>query len=291
MTMMFPDLFGGEGGISTNRVIGEPVLGISFGPQIELYYLIALYCFVCTGLMFMFTGTPLGRMLNAVRDNPERVEFVGFNTQLVRYIAFIIAGFFAGIGGGLFALNFELVQGSAVSGLTSAAYLLFTYIGGVWFFFGPIIGAILSVLVGVLLSEITKAWALYLGIVFVLIVMFAPGGLSSIVMMNVRVAAFKKFGRLLKPYLALIVTTPLLVVGGAALVEMLYHRQINAEMNPQFRFFGMVLDVTQAGHWLAAAAVMAVGAVAFELARRYFKRHWDHVQEEIQAIVRIKEAS
>lgn len=291
MTMMFPDLFGGEGGISTNRVIGEPVLGISFGPQIELYYLIALYCFVCTGLMFMFTGTPLGRMLNAVRDNPERVEFVGFNTQLVRYIAFIIAGFFAGIGGGLFALNFELVQGSAVSGLTSASYLLFTYIGGVWFFFGPIIGAILSVLVGVLLSEITKAWALYLGIVFVLIVMFAPGGLSAIVMMNVRVAAFKKFGRLLKPYLALVVTTPLLVFGGAALVEMLYHRQINAEMNPQFSFFGMVLDVTQAGHWLAAAAVMAVGAIAFEFARRYFKRHWDHVQEEIQAIVRIKEAS
>ena len=136
MTMMFPDLFGGEGGISTNRVIGEPVLGISFGPQIELYYLIALYCFVCTGLMFMFTGTPLGRMLNAVRDNPERVEFVGFNTQLVLYIAFIIAGFFAGIGGGLFALNFELVQGSAVSGLTSAAYLLFTYIGAGLFIVG-----------------------------------------------------------------------------------------------------------------------------------------------------------
>ena len=66
----------------------------------QLYYLIAVYTFVCTALMFAFTRTPLGRMLNAVRDNPERVEFIGYNTQKVRYIAFIIAGFFAGIAGG-----------------------------------------------------------------------------------------------------------------------------------------------------------------------------------------------
>ena len=82
MALMFPGFFGGEGGISGNRVVGQPFLGISFGPQIQLYYLIALYTFVCTALMFAFTRTPLGRMLNAVRDNPERVEFIGYDTQL-----------------------------------------------------------------------------------------------------------------------------------------------------------------------------------------------------------------
>ena len=82
-------------------MVGKPVLGISFGPQIQVYYLIALYCFVCTAAMFAFTRTPLGRMLNAVRDNPERVEFVGYDTQPVRWRAFMIAGFFAGIAGGL----------------------------------------------------------------------------------------------------------------------------------------------------------------------------------------------
>ena len=291
MTLMFPELFGGESGISTNRVVGDPVMGITYGPQIQLYYLIAVYCFVCTVLMFMFTATPLGRMLNAVRDNPERVEFVGFNTQLVRYIAFVIAGFFAGIGGGLFALNFELVQGSAVSGLTSASYLLFTYIGGALFFFGPIIGAVLSVLVGILLSEITKAWALYLGIVFVLMVMFAPGGLSSIIMMNLRVAAFKKFGRLWLPYVALIAASLVLLAGGSAIVEMLYHRQVNAEMSPSFNYLGVTLDVFTPSHWGGAAAVAVVGAGLFEVARRWFKRHWDSAQEEIQAIIRIREAA
>ncbi len=98
MSLMFPEFFGGEGGVTDQprRTAGRS-LGITFGPQIQVYYLIAVYCFVCTGLMFAFTRTPLGRMLNAVRDNPERVEFIGYDTQRVRYFAFIIAGFFAGI--------------------------------------------------------------------------------------------------------------------------------------------------------------------------------------------------
>ena len=107
-------LFGGEGGVSGNRVAGPARFGITFGPQIQLYYLIALYTFICTALMFAFTRTPLGRMLNAVRDNPERVEFIGYSTQHVRYLAFMISGFFAGISGGLGALNFEIVTAEAV---------------------------------------------------------------------------------------------------------------------------------------------------------------------------------
>jgi branched-chain amino acid transport system permease protein len=102
--------------------------------------------------MFAFTRTPLGRMLNAVRDNPERVEFVGYDTQKVRYLAFIIAGFFAGISGGLAALNFEIVTAEVVGAGRSGAYLLFTFLGGATFFFGPIIGAVLMVLAFVLLS-------------------------------------------------------------------------------------------------------------------------------------------
>ena len=77
---------------------GTPFFGITFGPAIQVYYLIAVYRFCCTAAMFAFTGTPLGRILNAVRDNPERVEFIGYNTQRVRYFAFIIAGFLQALG-------------------------------------------------------------------------------------------------------------------------------------------------------------------------------------------------
>src|SRR5690606_24237624 len=196
MSLMLPEFFGGEGGITGNRMVGEPVMGITFGPQIQVYYLIAFYCFVCTALMFAFTRTPLGRMLNAVRDNPERVEFIGYDTQRVRYIAFMIAGFFAGVAGGLYTIDFEIVTAEVVGAHRSGAYLLFTFLGGSLFFFGPIIGAVLMVFAMVLLSELTKAWLLYLGVIFLLMVMYAPGGIASLIMMNLRVAAYGMLRRL-----------------------------------------------------------------------------------------------
>ncbi|MDQ8002745.1 MAG: branched-chain amino acid ABC transporter permease, partial [Pseudomonadota bacterium] len=195
MALMFPGFFGGEGGITTDRTYGKFLMW-NFGPQIQVYYLIAVYCFVCTALMYAFTGTPLGRILNAVRDNPERVEFIGYNTQKVRYFAFIISGFFAGIGGGLAAINFEIVNAAdSLSTIRSGGYLLFTFLGGATFFFGPIIGAVLLVFASILLSELSKAWLLYMGLVFLFMVMFAPGGIASLIMMNLRVAKFGKFNR------------------------------------------------------------------------------------------------
>ena len=137
MSLMVPEFFGGEGGVSGNRVVGTPVFGISFGPAIQVYYLIALYTLASVVLMYAFTQTPLGRLLNAVRDNPERLEFIGYNPHRVRYSAFIIAGFFAGISGGLGALNFEIVNAEVVGAARSGAYLLFTFLGGATFFFGP----------------------------------------------------------------------------------------------------------------------------------------------------------
>ena len=122
MALMVPEFFGGEGGVSGNRVVGQPVLGITYGPQVQVYYLLAIYTFVCTAAMFAFTRTPLGRMLNAVRDNEERVEFIGYDTQQVRWRAFMISGFFAGIAGGLAALNFEIVTAEVVGATRSGAW-------------------------------------------------------------------------------------------------------------------------------------------------------------------------
>jgi branched-chain amino acid transport system permease protein len=284
MALMFPTFFGGEGGITTNRVYGAPFFGFTFGPQIQVYYLIAVYCFVCTALMYAFTATPLGRMLNAVRDNPERVEFIGYNTQRVRYTAFIIAGFFAGIGGGLATINFEIVNAAdSLNGVRSGGYLLFTFLGGATYFFGPIIGAVLLVFASILLSELSKAWLLYLGLIFLFMVMFAPGGVASLVMSNLRVARFGRFGPLWLPYAGLVATGVPTAAGAAALVEMIYHRQLNAALGPNLHFLGLTLDTSAASSWLMAAALMLVGGVLLELVRRRFVRAWGRAQEEIEA--------
>jgi len=280
--LMFPEFFGGEGGVSGNRVTGSKPFGITYGPQIQLYYLIALYTIICTALMFAFTRTPLGRMLNAVRDNPERVEFVGYDTQKVRYIAFIVAAFFAGISGGLAALNFEIVTSEVVSGYRSGAYLLFTFLGGATFFFGPIIGGIMMVLAFVLLSEFTKAWLLYLGLVFLFMVMYAPGGIASLVMMNLRVAAFGKLRQLWFSYLALTVTALILLAGAGAMIEMVYHLQLNTALGPQLKFMGITLNAKGLNSWFGAAFVMLTGLGLFELTRRQFAHEWSGIQEYIE---------
>ncbi|MBA4255335.1 MAG: branched-chain amino acid ABC transporter permease [Polaromonas sp.] len=289
MALMFPDFFGGEGGISGDRVTGN-TLGITYGPQIQLYYLIAAYTLVCTALMFAFTRTPLGRMLNAVRDNPERVEFVGYNTQMVRYIAFVIAGFFAGVSGGLGALNFEIVTAEVVGAHRSGAYLLFTFLGGATFFFGPILGAILMVLAFVLLSELTKAWLLYLGFIFLFMVMYAPGGVASLIMMNLRVASFGMLRRVWASYLALAGTGLVILAGAGAMIEMVYHLQLNAALGNELTFMGATLNAKGFNSWFGSAFVLVTGLGLFELTRRQFLHDWSDIQVDIEKEIKRREA-
>jgi branched-chain amino acid transport system permease protein len=290
LSLMIPEFFGGEGGVSGNRMVGKAVMGVTFGPQIQVYYLIALYTFVAVAAMFAFTRTPLGRMLNAVRDNPERVEFVGYDTQRVRYFAFIIAGFFAGISGGLAALNFEIVTAEVVGAARSGAYLLFTFLGGATFFFGPIIGAILMVLAFVLLSEFTQAWLLYLGLVFLFMVMYAPGGIASLIMMNLRVAAFGKLRQLWVSYLAMLVTLLVLLVGAGAMIEMVYHLQLSTSLGSRLQFLGVTLDARGLNSWFGAAFVLLTGLGLFEVTRRQFLVEWGEIQEYIEKEIKRREA-
>ncbi len=291
MSLMFSEFFGGEAGISGNRVAGDTVWGITFGPQIQIYYLIAIYTFVCVALMYAFTQTPLGRILNAVRDNPERVEFIGYNTQKVRYFAFILAGFFAGISGGLGALNFEIVTAEVVGAGRSGGYLLFTFLGGATFFFGPIIGAILMVLAFVLLSEFTKAWLLYLGLLFLFMVMYAPGGIASLIMMNLRVASFGKLKQIWVSYLGLFVTGLVALLGAGAMIEMVYHLQLNSALGDTLKFLGITLNAKGVDSWVGSIFVMLTGLGLFEAARRHFLIEWGEIQVEIEKEIKRRETA
>jgi branched-chain amino acid transport system permease protein len=291
MSLMFSEFFGGEAGISGNRVAGSSVWGITFGPQIQIYYLIAIYTFICVALMYAFTQTPLGRILNAVRDNPERVEFIGYNTQKVRYLAFIIAGFFAGISGGLGALNFEIVTAEVVGAGRSGGYLLFTFLGGATFFFGPIIGGILMVLAFVLLSEFTKAWLLYLGLLFLFMVMYAPGGIASLIMMNLRVAAFGKLKQIWVSYLGLMTTALVTLIGAGAMIEMVYHLQLNSALGDTLKFMGVTLNAKGVDSWVGSVFILLTGLGLFEVARRHFLIEWGDIQVEIEKEIKRRETA
>jgi branched-chain amino acid transport system permease protein len=183
------------------------------------------------------------------------------------------------------------VTAEVVSAVRSGAFLLFTFLGGAVFFFGPIIGAVLMVLALVLLSEFTLAWLLWLGVIFTFMVMYAPGGISSLIMMNLRVASFGKLRPLVGSYLALFGTGFAVLAGAGAMVEMVYHLQLNQALGPQMTYMGVPLDAKGFDSWFGAIFLLGVGLVLFEVTRRQFVAQWSRTQEEIEREIKRREAA
>jgi branched-chain amino acid transport system permease protein len=270
VALMLPSLSGGEAGLSGNRVVGAAPWGITFGPAIQVYYLIAAYTLVCAALMVAFTATPLGRLLNAARDNPQRLAFVGYVPQRVRTLALVISGFFAGVAGGLATLNFEIVNAEALGAARSGAYLLFTFLGGSANHFGPVLGGVLMVLATVLLSAWTQAWLLYLGLLFMVMVIWAPDGLAGLVQAHLRGFRQGNWPRLLPTYLGLWLCGTVALCGAGALVEMTYRLQLQAVQGTTLRYLGQPLDVAQAASWILGVVVLLAGLLSFLLLRKRF---------------------
>jgi branched-chain amino acid transport system permease protein len=261
--LMFPGFFGGEGGISGNRVVGKGnFLGFTWGPQVEMYGLIVAWAFLAAVAMFALTQTPLGRMANAVRDNPERAEFVGYDTQRVRYLMLILSGFFAGIAGGLTALNYEIVTAETLNAHTSGVVLLMTFVGGIGLFFGPIIGAILITVMQIVVGGMTHAWLLYFGLFFLFMVLMAPGGIASVIAIQRNLWQAGLFARMVPHYLAVALPVLILLAGLVGLIEMSYALFAGEGVgagDTATQVMGMQLQLNAAGPWAIALVTTAVG--------------------------------
>ena len=281
--LMFTAFFGGEGGIATNRTAGGRMLGVSYGPQIEVYYLIAAWCLLSMIAMFALTQTPLGRMANAVRDNPERAMFVGYNPTRVRWLMLSLSAGFAGVGGGLSAINYEIVTAETLGVMASGSVVLMAFIGGIGHFWGPIVGAILVTFLQSALSTYTQAWLLYFGLFFLVIIMFSPGGIANLVTMHKPAWKVGMLGRLLPSYALAAATGAVMMTGFVAMIEMIYHYEAKESATRGFGVFGIPLDPDSAGSWLLTVALLAVGTALFCWAARFVRRAWDAVTPELQA--------
>ncbi|MGZ5098064.1 MAG: branched-chain amino acid ABC transporter permease [Usitatibacter sp.] len=265
-TLMLPGFFGGEEGVTASRTKAPPFLGFDFGSQVQVYYVIAFWLVVAAAAMYAFMLTPVGRLCNAVRDNPERVEFIGYNPQRVRFIAFTVAAAFAGLAGGLHAINYEIVAAEAVGAMRSGEVLLMVYIGGLGHFMGAILGAATITWLEVSLSDYTSAWMLYLGLLFMAIVLFAPGGLAGIFTMHASILRTPALARVLRAYALALPATVAMFVGAIAILEMVYRRSTQPEVGARMKLFGLALDTATPWPWLAAALIAAAGYVALRKA-------------------------
>jgi branched-chain amino acid transport system permease protein len=253
-SLILRSVFGGESGITTDRTALPHMFGWTFGPQLQIYYLIAFWVMVSAIAMYALTRTPLGRICNAVRDNPERAQFIGYDPHVVRYLAYSFAGFFAGIAGGLTAINFEIANAAYLGATQSGLVLFAAFIGGTTYFFGPILGAILVTYLQLGLTNVTTVWQLYFGIIFI---------------------RSRSLGMVIPSYLVAALPTLVLALGVILSIETAARYTASEGEGNVINLLGIPFDATKPVTW-AVAPVLTVGG--FLIARMTWRRvteAWD----------------
>ena len=268
--------FGGEEGISGDRTMGPPTFGFDFASQLEVYYLTSGWLVISALAMFLFSRTPVGRIANAVRDNEERAEFLGYSQRYVRFISFCASGFFAGIAGGLFAINFEILTEENLNLATSGSVLLVTFLGGVGFFVGPIIGAIVFTLLQTVLGLYTDIWQLYLGTLFVLTVMFFPAGLTGLIAMHWRPWQLGRISFLFLPYAKMLVPGLVFVLSAASILEIAFHAKHAAVGEDRMSLFGLEFSSHATLSWVIVIVLAIGSALILKRLAPEVKEAWDN---------------
>lgn len=253
------------GGVGGDRTYVPAFFGVEFLRQGEVYYLVIFWLLLSTLLMYLFTRTPIGRMANAVRDNPERAEFVGYSAYWVRFCSFCGAGFFAGIAGSLFAVTYEITTVENLSVEASGTILMITFLGGVGLFVGPIIGAVVFTVLSTILGLHTELWQMYIGALFVATVMFFPTGLAGVLAMHGPVLQSGGAAGLIRPYLQTLVPAGVSLLALAGLCEVLQHSRTAAVGETKMTLYWLDFDSHSAAPWFLLA-ILSVGG--FWLARR-----------------------
>jgi branched-chain amino acid transport system permease protein len=276
--LMFHHFFGGEGGVSTDRMIGDSLFGLAYSSGIQVYYLILAWTVLSTALMYGLTQTPLGRMANATRDNYERAQFMGYDPRMVRFIQFALSGFFAGIGGGLYAITYEIVTFDALAAPLSANALLMAYIGGTAAFAGPILGAILITLLQSGVSLLSNSWLVYVGVLFIAMVIFAPTGLAGLIQAHEPIRRDGRLARLIVPYLRLAPPGLALLLGFVGVVELMSFLTIGAAQGKKLVLLGSPIDVHAALPWAVSVGCLLLGGLWLRIEAAAFHRVWDAVK-------------
>jgi branched-chain amino acid transport system permease protein len=257
-----PAGFGGAAGVAIDRGSGPPWGSWTFGPPREAYTVIAVWAGLAIVAMYALTHTPLVRIANAVRDNPTRVGALGVDPRRVRLAMFVLAAFFAGVAGTLTLIDVELASPESVAMARSGAVLIATVIGGSSAFFGPALGALVLTGVSVALAGLLRGWPVYLGLLFIGIVLRSPEGLAGWV--RARRGRDPSDG---VPAWALSFVLAALTAAAwtAALViavEALYARRFAADAGGAWRVGPFAFDLGAASTLIWLACLIALGAVA-----------------------------
>ena len=277
---VWTSVFGGESGISTMRM---PAWSFTFGNDVEVYYLTLAWVAGSTWFLWAFTRTPMGRLALAMRDNEHRVRFLGFDTHRAKTLVFAISAMFTGVAGALLAIANEATNYTIFSTAASASVVLQTFIGGAGTFFGPALGAMVMTFFARVTSDMTRSWLLYQGLIFVLVMLFAPQGIGGLIALHSRKVGAGAVRHLTVPYLICLAVGLLLAAGVVFTVESVHvlmsdayavlRRDAGGALVP-YPLFGRTFDPASPLTWFIPLGLLIGGGALLPVARRRTRDGW-----------------
>ena len=231
--------------------------------------------------MYLLTKTPFGRMCNAVRDNQQRAEFVGYNVRKIRWLAFSLSAMFAGAAGSLHAINYEHIGFESVSLVQSGMVLFMAYIGGIGNFLGPILGAISLTYLDTMLSDITEAWVLYYGVIFILVIAFAPQGIAGIIMVHEPIIRNNPslLKKLVFPYTIFLVSIIILTIGFTSIIELIHSLKSSKD---NLKIYWLNINNNNIFIWILFSLIFISGILLTKKCFRLVKEKWNDVIDEVK---------
>lgn len=182
-------LTGGENGLGGFGPV--TVLGIDLTNQVNYYYFIAFLVFLSVALLWRFLRSPFGKVLQAVRENQQRAQALGYNTYVVKLVAFTVSSTFAGFAGALYAFLILFAFPQMINATFSGQIVAMTVVGGMGSFFGPAIGAAFFVYFREFLSSFTEHWLVGFGLLFMAFILFSPQGISGLILRLARLLGLR----------------------------------------------------------------------------------------------------
>jgi branched-chain amino acid transport system permease protein len=273
---IMPSWSGGDAGIRLDPAAANG-WGVDFGDPRAMYFLVAGWTWLAALGMFAITRTPLGRLMNATRDNAHRVAFVGFSPVQVRGLALTLSGGFAGIAGSLYALAMQVVTTDTFGLPQTASVMLHTYIGGFTTFIGPVLGALLMTATSAHLASLTEAWPLYQGAFLIIVIIFSQHGLVGAITggrtLLTRLRGSRGLAHVTLSCVLALLCCLLMLGGFVTLIEMT--QSWSANNGEPVRLLTGALSFTASPqlpwHWAVALASLVAGVAGLHLARRRFR--------------------
>jgi branched-chain amino acid transport system permease protein len=159
-------------------IVGIPIPLLLNSIPNYYYFSLGVVC-ICVALIWMIVNSPFGKTLQALRENPERTEFIGINVRLYQLAAFVLSGFFLGVAGSLFCGFNKNVFPAYAHWMKSTEMLVVCLLGGIYNFLGPIVGSLVYILLDKVITSYTHYWPLVLGLVVIALLLFLKGGIAG----------------------------------------------------------------------------------------------------------------